>query len=159
MVISSSMFGIFQSICKAHIPLLLMICSVGVKLLLNPILISIPELNITGAAVSSAVGYLLMALLGAFALNKCLPAKVSILKAVVPPAICGIICGASAYFIYLLLNEKVNNILSVLISIGFGAIIYVILLIFTGIFRTSGIIKRKKQKKFQKPLAKSTKIG
>lgn len=159
MVISSSMFGIFQSICKAHIPLLLMICSVGVKLLLNPILISIPELNITGAAVSSAVGYLLMALLGAFALNKCLPAKVSILKAVVPPAICGIICGASAYFIHLLLNEKVNNVLSVLISIGFGAIIYVILLIFTGIFRTSGIIKRKKQKKFQKPLAKSTKIG
>ena len=159
MVTSSAMFGIFQAIGKAHIPLLLMICSVAGKLILNPILISIPAVNISGAALSSAAGYILMMLMGALAMKKYIPVKINLPRAVIPPALCGIACGFGAYFAHLILKNHLNELLSVLISIGTGAILYVILLIISGIFRTSGIIRRKKTKKFQKPLAKSAKIG
>ena len=159
MVTASAMFGIFQAICKAHIPLILMICSVCAKLILNPILISIPAVNISGAALSSAAGYILMTVMGAAAMKKYIPVKINLARAVIPPAICGIVCGAGAYITHLVLKNQLNNIASVLISVGAGAILYVLLLIISGVFRTSGIIRQKNAKKFQKPLAKSSKIG
>ncbi len=159
MVIASASFGIFQSICKAHIPLILMICSVGVKLLLNPILISVPALNISGAAISSAAGYIVMAVGGVITLKKSVPAKISVLKAVIPPALCAFACGFTAKIGHTLLLKALNNTLSTVISIVLGGLVYVILLIVSGVFRTSGIIKPKIEKKFEKPLAKYKKIG
>ncbi len=159
MVISSAAFGVFQSICKARVPLILMICSVGIKFLLNPILISIPSLNISGAAISSAVGYAVMAVGGIAALKKCVWKKIGVLKAVAPPVICALACGLSAKVGYFLLEKELGSTASTVISIIFGGFVYVILLIVSGVFRTSGIIKPKIEKKIKKPLAKYKKIG
>ena len=154
MVTSSAMFGIFQSIGKAHIPLVLMIGSVLIKLVLNPLLISIPTLNIAGAALSSIIGYFFMTVCGAVKMRKYLPKKVSLFGAVFPTFICGVGCGFSAYLANKMLESKIDTTLNVLFSIIIGAISYVILLIFTDVFRTNRIIKRKNVKNLQKPLAK-----
>ena len=159
MVLSSALFGIFQSINKAHIPLYLMTGSVVLKLLLNPLLISIPQINISGATLSGTIGYIFITICGSVILNKYLPQKVNFFYAVKKPLIYGIICGFSAYIAYSLLNGKVSSTLNVLFSTFTGAIVYVILLILGGFFRTNGIIKRKNTKKIKKPLAKSRKIG
>lgn len=124
MVLSSSMFGIFQSIGKAHIPLLLMTGSVLIKLFLNPILISIPELNIAGAALSSVVGYVFMTLSGAVMLRKHLPRRIGLLRAVLPTTVSGALCGAGAYLAYRLLEGKLNDILSLAFSVITGGLIY-----------------------------------
>lgn len=154
MVMSSAMFGIFQSINKAHIPLILMIGSVMIKLLLNPILISIPRLNIAGAALSSVLGYIFMTIGGTIALRRYLPQKINISGAVTPPLICGAVCGLAAFLAHKMLSETVSSTLNVIFSTITGAFVYAILLILTGVFRTSGIIKQKNVKKFKKPLAK-----
>lgn len=154
MVLSSSMFGIFQSIGKAHVPLVLMIFAVIIKLILNPILISIPALNIAGAALSSVIGYVFMAVLGAVKMRKYLPKRISVLRAVFPTIISGAGCGLSAFICWHLLESRVNSLLNLVISTAIGAVFYAILLILTGVFRTNGIIKRKNVKNFQKPLAK-----
>lgn len=154
MVASSAMFGIFQSINKAHIPLILMIGSVLIKLLLNPLLISIPQLNIAGAALSSVIGYIFMTIGGTIALGKYLPEKISIFRAVLPPLVCGIGCGFAAFTAHEMLSGTVGSTANVIFSTITGAFVYAILLILTGVFRTSGIIKRKNVKKFKKPLAK-----
>lgn len=154
MVLSSAMFGIFQSIGKAHIPLILMIGSVLIKLLLNPILISIPQLNVAGAALSSIIGYVFMTIGGVVKMRKYLPRKISLFSSVFPTFLCGVGCGFSAFIANKILEGKLNPTLNVLISTIIGAVFYVILLISTGVFRTNGIIKRKNVKKFQKPLAK-----
>lgn len=159
MVLSSALFGIFQSINKAHIPLILMTGSVIIKLLLNPLLISIPQINISGAPLSGTVGYIFITICGSVILNKKLPKKVNVFSAVRKPLLCGIVCGFMAYIAYSLLNGKVNPMLSVLFSTFTGAVVYVILLILVGVFRTNGIITRKNTKKIKKPLAKSRKIG
>lgn len=154
MVISSAIFGTFQSIGKSHIPLILMICSVFIKLFLNPILISIPLLNIAGAALASVCGYVFMAVTGIVALKKHLPCKIRIFSAVRAPLICGLICGVGAFFTRNLLCDRLNLLLTIIFSTITGGFIYVILLILSGNFRTFGIIKQKNVKKFQKPLAK-----
>lgn len=154
MVLSSAMFGIFQSVNKAHIPLILMIGSVLIKLVLNPILISIPRLNIAGAALSSVIGYIFMTVGGALALRKHLPQRVNIFKAVTPPLVCGICCGFAAFLVHEMLSEAVGLTANVIFSTITGAFVYAILLILTGVFRTSGIIKQKNVKNFKKPLAK-----
>lgn len=43
MIIASAMFGVFQAIGKAHIPLILMCCAVALKALLNPLLYQFPH--------------------------------------------------------------------------------------------------------------------
>lgn len=154
MVISSAMFGIFQSVNKAHIPLLLMTGSVLIKLVLNPVLVSIPELNISGAPLAGAVGYIFMTIMGFAALKKYLPVKIGVAGAVFPPLICGAVCGIAAKIAYSLLQGKVSLLLSVMFSTVTGAFVYLFLLILTGNFRTIAIIKRKREKKFKKPLAK-----
>lgn len=159
MVLASSMFGIFQSIGKAHVPLVLMICSVLIKLVLNPILISIPNLNIAGAALSSVIGYVFMTIGGAVKMRKYLPRRIGLFKTVFPTLLCGVGCGFSAFLANKLLDGRLKSITNLLVSIIIGAVFYVFLLILTGVFRTNGIIKRKNVKKFQKTLAKQNKIG
>lgn len=154
MVLSSAMFGLFQSIGKAHIPLFLMIGSVVIKLLLNPVLISIPELNISGAALSSVAGYVFMTIGGAAAMKKHLPRKIGLLRSILPVVLSGAACGSAAFFAREILEGKVSLLVNIGFSTIIGAFFYVILLISTGVFRTNGIIKRKNEKNFQKPLAK-----
>ena len=154
MVMSSAVFGIFQSIGKAHIPLVLMIGSVLIKLLLNPILISIPRLNISGAALSSVIGYIFMTVGGAIKMRKYLPREINMFKAVLPMIISGVGCGFAAYLIHGMLDNRINSLLKLVVSIFVGAIFYVILLILTGVFRVNGIIKWKNAKKIKKPLEK-----
>lgn len=154
MVMSSAIFGTFQSVGKSHIPLILMICSVFIKLFLNPILISIPQLNIAGAALASVCGYVFMTVTVIVALKKHLPCKIRIFSSVRAPLICGLICGIGAFITRNLLYNQLNLLLTIIFSTITGGFIYVILLILSGNFRTFGIIKQKNVKKFQKPLAK-----
>lgn len=146
MVLSSSMFGIFQSIGKAHIPLVLMTGSVLLKLFLNPVLISIPQLNIAGAATSSVSGYIFMTIGGAFMMRKHLPGSISVFRSVFPTLLCGMGCGALAFFARKLLENRLNNLLTVIFSTVTGALFYILLLFLTGVFRTNVIEKKNNAK-------------
>ncbi len=140
MVLSSAMFGIFQSIGKAHVPLILMTVSVLVKLLLNPVLISIPRLNISGAALSSVIGYFIMTVGSAVKMRKSLPRSVNLTASVFPIVLCGIGCGFSAHLVYGILRGKLSTILNCVISVLAGAAVYFILLIIVGVIR-AGVSK------------------
>lgn len=154
MTASSALFGIFQSIGKARVPLILMSASIVLKFILNPILISIPSLNIAGAALSSVIGYVIMAIGGTFCLKKVLPVKISVFNTFFTPFICASGCAAAAYFVYQVLQNSISLTLNVVFSTFSGVFVYAILLILTGCFRTSGIIKAKNAKKCKKTLAK-----
>ena len=159
MTAASAMFGVFQAVNKAHIPLVLMIISVAVKLTLNPLLMLIPSLNIAGAAAASAVGYVIMAVGGYIMLKRTVTAEVRLFRAILPPAIFGMLCGAAAHFTHITLGADLNQVADVLLSILSGGFVYLILTIFNSLFCRSDTITWKMQKIFQKPLAKSKKIG
>lgn len=126
-VICSALFGIFQAIGKAHIPLILMIASILIKLLLNPLLISNPNLNVSGAALSSVIGYAFSAVTGSLIL-KSLIDDLNIFSAVFQPFVGGVLCGLSAYAVRKLIENRLGNLLCVLFSVITGALVYFLFL-------------------------------
>lgn len=135
MIIASAMFGIFQVIGKAHIPLLLMTASVGIKAALNPLLMSITQLNITGAAISTATSYFFMAIVGSLLLKKYLSPDLSVFSCVKTPLLCSLLCAGSAFAVYNLLFSSSNSVLSVAVSVISGAFVYGLSLILGSKFR------------------------
>ena len=135
MIIASAMFGVFQAIGKAHIPLLLMTASVGIKSLLNPILMSVTQLNISGAALSTAAGYIFMSVTGAMLLKKYLSPCISIPMCVRRPFFGSVACALCAYAVNLVLPDGLNNALCVAVSVISGAFVYGISLIINRDFR------------------------
>lgn len=135
MIIASAMFGVFQAIGKAHIPLILMCCAVALKALLNPLLISIPALNISGAAVSTAAGYIVMAAAGSLILRRKLGGKISVFACVKRPLFCSLLCGVSAALVFQVVKNALPSPLNVITAVFAGAIVYGISLISTLDFR------------------------
>lgn len=135
MIIASAMFGVFQAIGKAHVPLILMSCSVAVKALLNPLLMSVPELNISGAALSTAAGYIIMSAAGAVILRRQLRGKVSVFACVRRPLFCSLICGGAAYITYRAVQNCLPAPITVITAVFVGGLIYGISLIPTVFFR------------------------
>jgi len=158
MIITSAFTGVFQAIGKGHIPLLIMIAVIGAKAVLNPMLLSIPEINITGAALSTVLCYLIASVLCIIAAKKFIP-KTKIIRSLIKPLLCSLVCAVTAKAVYSALKSIEQPLIVTLIPILAGGIIYILLLIFTSSFRTSPIIKRQKQKKITKGLAKFQKIG
>lgn len=135
MIISSALFGVFQAIGKAYIPLLLMLGSVTVKAILNPILMSIPQLNISGAAISTAFGYILMAIAATVLLKKKLSPNICMLRCIKVPMLASFACGTAAFAAHRLLFNGSNSPLYVIITVFIGAFVYGILLIINFDFR------------------------
>lgn len=155
MIIASALFGVFQAVGKAYIPLLLMFGSVAVKAALNPILMSIPQLNIAGAAISTALGYMLMAVAGVALLKKHLSPEIQILHGVKTPLVGSIACGATALCVHRVLLKGSGSPFCVIISVICGAIVYGLLLIIGFDFRKKRQLidyaKKKSQKHLKNP--------
>ncbi len=158
MIFSSSLFGVFQAINKAHIPLILMTVSIAIKLILNIILISIPQLNIAGAAVSSSISYLITAICAYFILQKCVGCKVRLASAVVPSFCCALLCAITAIIVCRLTENRLPSLACVALSVISGGFVYILSLIST-LFFVKTTNKSIKTKIFTKTLAKSEKIG
>lgn len=135
MIIASGMFGVFQAIGKAQIPLLLMTASVGIKAALNPLLMSVPQLNIAGAALASTAGYIFVAVTGSLLLKKYLSPNISVFHCVRRPLISALACAASAGAVYHALPKGLNELFCVAVSVISGAFIYGISLIINKDFR------------------------
>lgn len=135
MIVASAMFGVFQAIGKAHVPLVLMCFSVALKAILNPVLMSVPQLNICGAALATSACYFMVALTGSLILRRELKGKISVFSCVSRPLISSLFCGAAAGIVYNVLKYSAGTPLNVIIAVLSGAFVYGISLIPTAIFR------------------------
>lgn len=102
--------------------------STALKLVLNIVLIGIPQINICGAAISTAVSQLVMCVLAAGLLIKASGSGAASLRAAVCPLLPSLLCGWSAFLAQrhiVMRLEGVGERLGVLISIAIGAIICV----------------------------------
>lgn len=158
MVFASALSGIFQAIGRADIPLWLMGGAVVIKAVLNPLLISIPQLNISGAALATVAGYIFASAAGMVLLKKN-KIHISLLRSTFHIVICGTACAFAAGMVYSMLSGRLIQPFVTVVSVFTGGLVYVILLITMGVFRTSPIIKSENQKKYRKGLEKSAKIG
>jgi stage V sporulation protein B len=128
--LSTAIFTVFQGIGKAHIPLFIMGLGVAVKLILNLVLVRIPSVGITGAAISTLVCYLLIYICSLLAYRKYIGSTRKIHSVLCTIALAGALCGIAAESAKTFLRVE-NQVLSLFVAISIGGIIYTAVVLLT----------------------------
>jgi len=139
--LSVPLFSCFQAAGRADIPVKLMLAGVIIKLLGNLILIPVPPINISGAAISTLLCYLAIFILCTIVYPKISGVKINFFKALVPSLFSGVMCAATAWLVYD--NIPLDNKLSLPIAVLSGGMIYLLFSYLCG-----NLISRKKHYDF-----------
>ncbi len=123
----SPMFSIMQAIGRADLPIKLMLAGLGVKLVLNIVLIPQPLFAVTGAGISTSVCYIMMFVMGTAGLRRQLCGSIRIWSSLAPVAYSSVMCGAAAW-LALSLTEDMGAAVSLVTAVAAGAFMYVLVL-------------------------------
>ncbi len=114
---------------KVYIPAIALGIGAVVKLIMNVILISNPNINIYGAVYSSIVCQVILFVICMYYLNKQIKLQINFKNHILKPALASGIMGVIVYFAYKLLINVTGNAISTIISILIGVICYVVLVL------------------------------
>ena len=126
---STPMCSMIQATGRMDIPLKLYIIGMTLKIIVNYILVGIPEINIQGANVGSIVCYGFVTVTAMFFLcrtTKIIPDFMSIF---VKPLLASIVCALAAYWSEQLLDVFVTQRVATLLAVITAVIVYVIALL------------------------------
>ncbi|MBQ7288392.1 MAG: polysaccharide biosynthesis protein [Clostridia bacterium] len=153
--ITGPLTNILQGIGKQTVPVKNMAIGVILKIVLNYILVGIPDINITGAAIGTIACYSYICIANYICVLRYTKVKVRLFTVAVKPMICALLCGLSALSVSILLkNSGISLRLSTLTSIVVAVIVYAILIILTRTIDKNDIISLPKGKKLLKVLEK-----
>lgn len=133
-VITQTLNGALQGLGKVSVPMVATAIGLVTKIILNIILIRIPELGINGAAISSIVNNVVVCIIEFIVLKKLINIEFKFSKFIIKPIIVTLIMAISSYNIYNFLMNFLCFKLSIILSLIFAVIIYLILVIFLKIF-------------------------
>lgn len=121
--------SMLQAIGKQKIPVATVIIGMGVKIVLNWILVGIPEINIMGAAYSTLTCYAVIVVLNIIALVRNSGVMPSIWRTLGKPVIAGALCMITAAVSVSLLENAVGSIVvRTAISVVLAAFVYIFVL-------------------------------
>ena len=153
-VLSQTINGALQGIGKVLVPAIALGIGVGVKFILNIILVPIPWIGANGAAVGSVVCNIISFAIGYYVLNKNMRLDLKFSKFIIKPIIATLmmsVCTLSTYFIF---SGIILEILATIISLIISVIIYVILIFILRIFTKEDIMMLPNGEKLYKVLIK-----
>ena len=125
---------------KTYIPLIGVVTGAIIKLILNIILISNPNIEITGAAISSIISQGIAFAICTIALIKNIKLNLKFGRMIIAPIFASAFMGICTFFVNQLLNNIVENKLSTVISIIIGALIYVTTILVSKILKKEEIL-------------------
>ena len=125
---------------KTYIPLIVVVTGAIIKLILNIILISNPNIEITGAAISSIISQGIAFAICTIALIKNIKLNLKFGRMIIAPIFASAFMGICTFFVNQLLNNIVGNKLSTVISIIIGALIYVTTILVSKILKKEEIL-------------------
>lgn len=131
--ISTPVFSMLQGIGRADIPVKLMLTGVAVKLAGNILLIPIVRLNVSGAAISTLLCYITIAILSLRSLRGLTGIAISYASIFAKPLYSGLLCAAAAFLTESVLNRILGGSSLVCIAaILAGGAVYVFALFLLG---------------------------
>lgn len=152
--IQSVQTGELIAIGRPVVSSLTMIAGMAVKLVLNRWLMAIPQINIKGAIIGSAVGWLIAIVLNQMALKRTLHFKTYYVRMMIKPAFCSLIMGVCCFGIYQILylaicqlirfhivSHLVANDIAVVITVLCSIAIYFTLMIMTNGLNKGDILR------------------
>ena len=153
-ILAQTINGALQGFGKVLVPAVALGIGVIVKLILNLVLLSIPELNVYGAAIASIVCQIIAFIIAFNTLKKYVKLDLPFKKFVIKPIIATGIMIISSYTLFLRLNCIITENRATIISILFAMIIYIILVFELKIYNKDDIYMLPKGKKIYKILEK-----
>lgn len=153
--ISAPLINMLQAIGKQNIPVRNIAVGAVLKVVINLILVGIPQINIHGAVIGTLVCYVYIATANFICLIKYSKVMPNMYKCLVKPLISAAVCGVSAYLAYSILEKiGIDLKLVTVISILIGVIFYAIVLILLRTIDTEDIKTLPKGEKIAKVLEK-----
>lgn len=132
--------AILQSYGKPWIPVIDMIIGGIVKIVVNLLLVSHPDININGAPIGTTLCYFTVMMLNLIHIKRLTKIKFNILTFVVKPLILGLITAFSASLCYGFISDIFGNTISVFLSIIAGGSFYVVFLFLLKTFNRDEIL-------------------
>ncbi len=131
--IVQTLTSILQGIGKQMVPVVNLLIAVVIKVVLTYVLVSIPALNIKGAALATTTAYLVAAVLDIYAIKKHMRVTFPVGLCYVRPIAAALGCGLSALVVYKLLSlvlgtSTLMSGIATLAGIGVAVLVYVVLL-------------------------------
>ena len=125
-----------------------------VKLILNIVLVPIPEIGVNGAAWGSVACHAVAFSIAITALRKTIKLDLTFSKFVIKPAIAVTIMGICSYFSYLTLSGIIAGKLATIIAIAIAIIIYALAIVALKVFSEEEIQMMPAGNKIHKVLKK-----
>lgn len=152
--ISTPICSMLQAIGRADLPLKILMIGIVIKIVLNYILVGIPEINIQGAGIGTLVCYLFVCTSGLALLYKHSGVHFNLNKIFLKPAACALVCAAAAYSSHGIFVYLMNYKLATIIAIFLAAIVYGVSLLLTGAISSEDLCSISKLKKVSDILKK-----
>ena len=133
--LSSPVTTLLQAIGKAKIPAISFGAACVVKIILNYILVGMPEFNIKGAAISTVACYAISVFVNMVFLIKYTKVRINFVSVALKPIIASVFCGLAAWGSYKLLGGlNISDKIITLIAIVIAVIVYAgVLLLIKGL--------------------------
>ena len=123
------LFSVFQAVGRSDLPIKLMMVGSALKLILNLLLLNIPQFSVCGAAVSTVCSHVLVMLLGIVLLRNSLGIKCRIFSLFMKPASASAVCAATALLAYYKLFDNFNSVIRMCLTAAAGGTVYIIILL------------------------------
>ena len=153
-VLAQTVNGALQGLGKIMIPAIALGTGVFAKLILNLILVPIPEIGANGAAIASVVCHMISFTIGFSVLRKNMKLNLNFGKFVTKPILATAMMTICSYYIYIILSTRIAENLATIISIGIAVIIYAIAVIVLQVLTKEEIYMLPKGEKIYKALVK-----
>ena len=150
--------SLLQAVGKVTLPVKLMVIGSIIKLAMNYTLVGIPELNIQAVPFSTLVCYLVITLLSLRALHSSV-GELGLASIFAKPFLAGALCAAVAKLVQNLLESFTISRFAVLLSVGCGAIVYLLALLLLRAIKKEDIMMLPKGEKMAKILEKYSLLG
>lgn len=124
--ITTPITNMLQAIGKPSVPVKNIAVGAVIKIVVNYILVGIPEINILGAPIGTLLCYMYIAFADIYCLVKYSKVMPSLVKSVFKPLIAAVLCGGAAYFSNMLISSFWNSRVVSIIAILIAVLVYVV---------------------------------
>lgn len=153
-VLAQTVNGALQGLGKIMVPAIALGTGVFAKLILNLILVPIPQIGANGAAIASVVCHIISFTIGFSVLRKNMKLNLDFGKFVTKPILATTMMIICSYYLYIILSTRVTSNIATLISIGIAVIIYALSVIVLQVLTKEEIYMLPKGEKIYKALVK-----
>ncbi|MDF2566813.1 MAG: polysaccharide biosynthesis protein [Oscillospiraceae bacterium] len=152
-------FSILQAIDKAYLPVKLMVVGSIIKIIVNVLLIQIPEINLKGAAYGTLACYLFITVVSIHMVRKITKSKFDYMSMFIKPLVAGGLCAIAASASHTFISRIKPGSLATIAAIAVAGIVYVVVLVLIRGIAKDDVLMLPKGEKIAKTLEKHRLIG